>query len=203
MSLTVVHAFSTCRWATTSSAVVDSSGRVHGFDNLRARRSVLPDSPGVNPQGTMAIALRNEQRLRRAHAARASGGGTALPASPRAASHTGHRRAPALARAWSVSPRAPRGPAFATPVAARPSAAWCRRAWTSTRSSPSGRCAATSATTPLADFYNAEGAPFPRRRLVHPRRVADFAGQRGRRRTSLGGARGRTPVVAVSTRRSA
>jgi choline dehydrogenase-like flavoprotein len=39
----------------------DSFGRVHGFDNLYiADASLIPDSPGVNPQGTtMALALRN------------------------------------------------------------------------------------------------------------------------------------------------
>ena len=66
MSLTVVHAFSTCPMGDhLERCVVDSSGRVHGFDNLHVHdASVLPDSPGVNPQGpTMAIALRNSERL--------------------------------------------------------------------------------------------------------------------------------------------
>jgi choline dehydrogenase-like flavoprotein len=42
-------------------AGTDSFGRVHGFDNLRVNdSSLLPDAPGVNPQGTiMAIASRN------------------------------------------------------------------------------------------------------------------------------------------------
>jgi choline dehydrogenase-like flavoprotein len=42
-------------------AGVDSFGRVHGFDNLRVNdSSLLPEAPGVNPQGTiMVIASRN------------------------------------------------------------------------------------------------------------------------------------------------
>jgi choline dehydrogenase-like flavoprotein len=39
----------------------DSFGRVWGYDNLRVNdASLVPDAPGVNPQGTiMAIAARN------------------------------------------------------------------------------------------------------------------------------------------------
>jgi choline dehydrogenase-like flavoprotein len=39
----------------------DSHGRIWGFDNLHVNdASLLPDAPGVNPQGTiMAIASRN------------------------------------------------------------------------------------------------------------------------------------------------
>ncbi len=42
-------------------AGTDSFGRVHGFDNLRVNdSSLLPEAPGLNPQGTiMAIASRN------------------------------------------------------------------------------------------------------------------------------------------------
>ena len=45
----------------TSRTGADSFGRVWGFDNLRVNdASLLPDAPGVNPQGTiMAIAARN------------------------------------------------------------------------------------------------------------------------------------------------
>ena len=41
--------------------IVDSFGRVHGFENLHVNdASLLPDAPGVNPQaGIMAIADRN------------------------------------------------------------------------------------------------------------------------------------------------
>ena len=40
---------------------VDSFGRLRGFDNVRVSdASIIPDAPGVNPQGTvMALALRN------------------------------------------------------------------------------------------------------------------------------------------------
>ena len=39
----------------------DSFGRLHGFENVWVNdASLLPDAPGVNPQGTiMAIASRN------------------------------------------------------------------------------------------------------------------------------------------------
>jgi choline dehydrogenase-like flavoprotein len=42
-------------------AGADSFGRIHGFDNLYVNdASLVPDAPGVNPQGTiMAIAARN------------------------------------------------------------------------------------------------------------------------------------------------
>ncbi len=42
-------------------AGADSFGRVHGFDNVRVNdASLLPEAPGLNPQGTiMAIASRN------------------------------------------------------------------------------------------------------------------------------------------------
>jgi choline dehydrogenase-like flavoprotein len=43
----------------------DSFGRVWGFDNLRVSdASLVPDAPGVNPQGTiMAIAARNSDQF--------------------------------------------------------------------------------------------------------------------------------------------
>jgi choline dehydrogenase-like flavoprotein len=61
-SLTTVHAFSSCPAGERQDrTAVDSFGRVHGFDNLiLSDASILPDSPGVNPQGTiMAMARRN------------------------------------------------------------------------------------------------------------------------------------------------
>ena len=44
---------------------VDSTGRVNGFENLHiADASMIPDAPGVNPQGTvMALALRNARHF--------------------------------------------------------------------------------------------------------------------------------------------
>jgi choline dehydrogenase-like flavoprotein len=66
MGLTSVHLFSTCPMGKDETAcATDSSGRLHGFDNLYlADASVIPDSPGVNPQATiMALALRNARRF--------------------------------------------------------------------------------------------------------------------------------------------
>lgn len=62
MSLSTVHAFSSCPMGEdTQQTATDSFGKVHGFENLYINdASLLPDSPGVNPQGSiMAIALRN------------------------------------------------------------------------------------------------------------------------------------------------
>lgn len=62
MSLTTVHAFSTCPMGERMDrCAVNSFGKVHGFENLFINdASMLPDSPGINPQGTiMAIARRN------------------------------------------------------------------------------------------------------------------------------------------------
>ena len=43
----------------------DSWGRIYGWENIRCNdSSLLPESPGVNPQGTiMAIARRNADRF--------------------------------------------------------------------------------------------------------------------------------------------
>ena len=43
--------------------LIDSFGRVHGYDNLRVNdSSLLPEAPGLNPQGTiMVIASRNSE----------------------------------------------------------------------------------------------------------------------------------------------
>lgn len=61
-SLTTVHAFSSCPIGERRDrCAADSFGRVFGVDNLRVNdASMLPDSPGVNPQGSiMALARRN------------------------------------------------------------------------------------------------------------------------------------------------
>jgi choline dehydrogenase-like flavoprotein len=66
LSLTTVHAFSSVPMGERSDrCAVDSYGRVHGFENLFVSdASVLPDSPGVNPQGSvMAVARRNAQHF--------------------------------------------------------------------------------------------------------------------------------------------
>ena len=62
LSLVTVHAFSSCPMGERQDlSAADSQGRVWGLENLYlADASVLPDSPGVNPQGTvMALARRN------------------------------------------------------------------------------------------------------------------------------------------------
>jgi choline dehydrogenase-like flavoprotein len=62
LSLTTVHAFSSVPMGQRSDrCAVDSYGRVHGYENLHVNdASTLPDSPGVNPQGSvMAVARRN------------------------------------------------------------------------------------------------------------------------------------------------
>lgn len=61
-NLMTVHLFSSIKMGERQELTgADSYGRVWGFDNLRVNdASLLPDSPGVNPQGTiMAIAARN------------------------------------------------------------------------------------------------------------------------------------------------
>lgn len=66
LSLTTVHAFSSCPMGQRGDrCAVDSYGRVHGYDNLFVNdASLLPDSPGVNPQGSvMAVAHRNAQHF--------------------------------------------------------------------------------------------------------------------------------------------
>jgi len=62
LSLSTVHAFSTCPFGERADRCAASSfGKLRGFDNLYINdASMLPDSPGVNPQGTvMAFARRN------------------------------------------------------------------------------------------------------------------------------------------------
>lgn len=66
MSLTTVHAFSSCPIGERRDrCAADSYGRLFGWDNLYINdASMLPDSPGVNPQGSvMALARRNAQRF--------------------------------------------------------------------------------------------------------------------------------------------
>jgi nucleoside-diphosphate-sugar epimerase/choline dehydrogenase-like flavoprotein len=66
MNLSVVHALGTCPMGENPDlCATDSFGRLHGFHNLHVHdASLLPDSPGVNPQGpTMALALRNSEHL--------------------------------------------------------------------------------------------------------------------------------------------
>jgi choline dehydrogenase-like flavoprotein len=62
LSLTTVHAFSSCPIGERKDrCAADSYGRVNGYGNLYINdSSMLPDSPGVNPQGSvMALARRN------------------------------------------------------------------------------------------------------------------------------------------------
>lgn len=62
LSLTTVHAFSTCPIGERADrCAADSFGKVHRYENLFVNdASILPDSPGVNPQGSiMALARRN------------------------------------------------------------------------------------------------------------------------------------------------
>jgi choline dehydrogenase-like flavoprotein len=66
LSLTTVHAFSSCPIGERlDRTVADSYGRVRAMDNLYINdASTLPDSPGVNPQGSvMALARRNTLRF--------------------------------------------------------------------------------------------------------------------------------------------
>jgi choline dehydrogenase-like flavoprotein len=61
-NLMTVHLTSSVRMGEDRSRTgADSFGRVWGFENLRVGdASLVPDAPGVNPQGTiMAIAARN------------------------------------------------------------------------------------------------------------------------------------------------
>ncbi|HEX8791960.1 MAG TPA: GMC family oxidoreductase [Polyangiaceae bacterium] len=66
LSLTTVHAFSSCpAGERRDRCATDSFGKLQGFDNLYLNdASILPDSPGVNPQGSvMALARRNAIRF--------------------------------------------------------------------------------------------------------------------------------------------
>ena len=66
LGLVTVHAFSSCPIGERPDrCAADSFGRVHGYANLYLNdASMLPDSPGVNPQATvMAFARRNVTRF--------------------------------------------------------------------------------------------------------------------------------------------
>ncbi len=70
LSLTTVHGFSTCPIGERPErCAADSFGKVHGLKNLYlSDASMLPDSPGINPQGTiMAIARRNALHFAETH----------------------------------------------------------------------------------------------------------------------------------------
>ena len=71
LGLTTVHAFSSCPIGERADrCATDSYGRVRSWDNLYINdASMLPDSPGVNPQGSvMAFARRNVLHFIAAHA---------------------------------------------------------------------------------------------------------------------------------------
>jgi choline dehydrogenase-like flavoprotein len=62
LALTTVHAFSSCPMGSdTHRCPLDSFGQVRGYANLHVNdASMLPDSPGVNPQGrVVALSRRN------------------------------------------------------------------------------------------------------------------------------------------------
>lgn len=66
MSISTVHVTSSCPMGENlDHCPVDSFGKVRDFDNLHlADASIIPDAPGVNPQGTvMALALRNARHF--------------------------------------------------------------------------------------------------------------------------------------------
>jgi choline dehydrogenase-like flavoprotein len=66
LSLTTVHAFSSCPIGERSDrCAANSYGKVARWQNLYVNdASMLPDSPGVNPQGSvMAFARRNAQHF--------------------------------------------------------------------------------------------------------------------------------------------
>jgi choline dehydrogenase-like flavoprotein len=72
MSISTVHVSSSCPMGEFESVCpVDSFGRLRGFDNVRiGDASIIPDAPGVNPQGTvMALALRNVREFLEGRAA--------------------------------------------------------------------------------------------------------------------------------------
>lgn len=65
MNLMSVHLFSSLPMGESDRCLVDSFGRLKGFVNTIVNdASILPDAPGVNPQGTiMALAARNTMRF--------------------------------------------------------------------------------------------------------------------------------------------
>ena len=69
-SLTTVHAFSSCPIGERlDRCAADSFGKLHGYANLYVNdASMIPDSPGVNPQGTiMTFARRNALHFANEH----------------------------------------------------------------------------------------------------------------------------------------
>lgn len=65
-NLYTIHIFSSCPMGEDKDkCAVDSFGRIHGFENIYVNdASILPDAPGVNPQGSiMAIAMRNVEHF--------------------------------------------------------------------------------------------------------------------------------------------
>ena len=70
-SLTTVHAFSSCPMGERRDrCAADSFGKLHGFENAYVNdASMVPSSPGVNPQGTiMSLARRNALHFCHEHA---------------------------------------------------------------------------------------------------------------------------------------
>ena len=66
VAVSTIHLFSSVPMGEDrATCAVDSHGRLHGYDNIRVHdASILPTSPGVNPQGTiMAIVRRNTRRM--------------------------------------------------------------------------------------------------------------------------------------------
>ena len=63
INVTTIHLFSSCPMGELDTCPVDSWGRLKGAENVHVHdASLLPTSPGVNPQGTiMAIARRNTE----------------------------------------------------------------------------------------------------------------------------------------------
>ncbi len=65
MNIMTIHSFSSCPMGENMKVcAVNSYGKLHGFKNIYINdASILPNSPGVNPQGPlMAIALRNLEK---------------------------------------------------------------------------------------------------------------------------------------------
>ncbi len=66
VNLSTIHLFCSCPMGEdVSTAAVDSFGKLHGFDNVYINdASILPSTPGVNPQATiMALARRNAEHF--------------------------------------------------------------------------------------------------------------------------------------------
>ena len=66
VAVSTIHLFSSVPMGEDlSRCAADSYGRLHGYDNIRVHdASILPTSPGVNPQGTiMAIVRRNTHHM--------------------------------------------------------------------------------------------------------------------------------------------